>query len=222
MAWHVFKRVLQSIPLLIGIATILFAVMHLAPGDPIEMYLQKHRDTASGRPFDPQLEQLIRHKYGLDRPLPVQYVIWLRNLAHGDLGESFQYHRPVSTLIGERLPYTLQLTVLSLIFGGIIGIAIGVGSAARQYSALDKAVTLTSLIIYSVPEFWLAVMFIVLFAVTLRWVPISQTRSLDYLLFSTAGRIADRLWHLVLPVTVLTLGSAAGTLDICAMNCSAS
>jgi len=181
-------------------------------GDPIEMYMQKHRETfATGRPFDPQLEQLIRHKYGLDRPIPVQYVVWPRNLARGDLGESFQYHRPVSTLIVERLPYTLQLTVLALVLGAIIGIGIGIASAVKQHSAFDKVVSLGSLIIYSVPEFWVAVMFILLFAVTLRWFPISQTRSLDYLLYSTPGRFFDRLWHLVLPVTVLALGSAAGT-----------
>src|SRR5579863_3541818 len=167
MLWHVVKRVLQAIPLLLGIATLLFAVAHLAPGDPVEMYLQKRGEkSANGRPFDPQLEQLIRHKYGLDRPLPVQYALWLRNLARGDLGESFQYHRPVSTLLAERLPYTLQLTLLSLVLGGIIGIAIGVVSAVKQYSALDKAVTLSSLIVYSIPEFWLAVMFILLFGVT--------------------------------------------------------
>jgi peptide/nickel transport system permease protein len=212
MAWHVLKRALQSIPLLLGIATLLFVVAHLAPGDPVEMYLQKRGEkSASGRPFDPKLEELIRHKYGLDRPLPVQYALWLKNLARGDLGESFQYHRPVSALLAERLPYTLQLTFLVLVLGGIIGIAIGVISAVKQYSTLDKAVTLGSLIVYSIPEFWLAVMFILLFAVTLRWFPISQTRSLDYFLYSTTGRFFDRLWHLVLPVTVLALGSAAGT-----------
>jgi len=212
MLWHVVKRVLQAIPLLLGIATILFGVAHLAPGDPVEMYLQKRGErSANGRPFDPQLEQLIRHKYGLDRPIPVQYAMWLRNLARGDLGESFQYHRPVTTLIAERLPYTLQLTVLALVLGGIIGIAVGVASAVKQNSALDKAVSLGSLVIYSIPEFWVAVMFILLFAVTLRWFPISQTQSLDYLLYSTGGRFFDRLWHLVLPVTVLALGSAAGT-----------
>jgi peptide/nickel transport system permease protein len=204
--------VLQAIPLLLGIATLLFVVMRIAPGDPIEMYVQKHRETfATGRPFDPKLEQFIRHKYGLDRPVPVQYVIWLRNLAHGDLGESFQYHRPVSTLIAERLPYTLQLTILALVLGAAIGISLGILSAVKQHSAIDKAVTLGSLIMYSIPEFWLGVMFILLFAVTLRWFPVSQTRSLDYLLFSTPGRILDRLWHQVLPVMVLALGSAAGT-----------
>lgn len=212
MLWHVVKRALQAIPLLIGIATILFIVMHLAPGDPIEMYVQRHRETyATGRPLDPKVEQLIRHKYGLDRSLPVQYLIWLRNLAHCDFGESFQYHRPVLSLIAERLPYTLQLTALALLLGAMFGIAIGVLSAVRQYSVLDKTVTLSSLIVYSIPEFWLAVMLILLFAVTLRWLPISQTRSLDYLLLSTLARFADRLWHLVLPVSVLALGSAAGT-----------
>jgi peptide/nickel transport system permease protein len=212
MLWHVIKRVLQAIPLLLGIATILFIVMHIAPGDPIEMYIQKHRETfATGRPFDPKLEQLIRHKYGLDRPVPVQYLIWLRNLARADLGESFQYHRPVLALIAERLPYTLQLTLLALVLGAVGGISIGIASAVKQYSGLDKAVTLGSLIVYSIPEFWLGVMFILLFGVTLRWFPISQTRSLDYLLYSPMVRILDRLWHLVLPVTVLALGSAAGT-----------
>src|SRR5262249_4847008 len=212
MAWHVFKRILQSIPLLLGIATILFVVAHLAPGDPVEMYLQKRAEkSASGRPFDPRLEQLIRQKYGLDRPLPVQYAMWLSNLARGDLGESFQYHRPVSKIIAERLPYTLQLTVLALVLGGIIGIAIGIASAVRQHSAFDKAVSLGSLLLYSIPEFWVAVMFILLFSVTLRWLPISQTRSLDYLLYSPLAQFFDRLWHLILPVTVLALGSAAGT-----------
>lgn len=212
MAWHIFRRVLQAIPLLIGIATILFLVMHIAPGDPVEMYLQRHRQGfATGRPFDPKLEQAIRHRYGLDRPIPIQYVVWLRAVGQGDFGESFQYHKPVSSLIAERLPYTLQLTVLALLLGAFIGIAIGIISAVKQYSALDKTVTLSSLLVYSIPEFWLAVMLILLFGVTLRWLPLSQTRSLDYLLMSTAGKIADRLWHLVLPVTVLALGSAAGT-----------
>src|SRR5262249_187180 len=152
-----------------------------------------------------------RHKYGLDQPIPVQYVIWLKNLARGELGESFQYHRPVSTLIAERLPYTLQLTGLALLLGAIIGISVGIASAVRHNSPLDHRGTLASLIVYSIPDFRVGVMFILLFAVTLRWLPISQTRSLDYFLYSKAGRILDRVWHLILPVTVLALGSAAGT-----------
>jgi peptide/nickel transport system permease protein len=212
MAWHVLKRVLQAVPLLLGIATLLFIVVHMAPGDPVNMYLQKHREKfATGRDFDPNLEQLIRRKYGLDRPLPVQYLFWLRNLARGDLGESFQYHRPVSSLIAERLPYTLQLTVLALVMGAVIGIALGIVSAVKQYSLLDKVLTLSSVFVYSIPEFWLAVMFILVFAVSLSWLPISQTRSLDYALLSIPEKIADRLWHLLLPVLVLALGSAAGT-----------
>src|SRR5262249_49840760 len=139
------------------------------------------------------------------------YVLWLGNLAQGDLGTSFQYQRPVSSLIAERVPYTMQLTVLSIVLGAIIGIALGIVSAVKQYSLLDKVLTLTSVFIYSVPEFWLAIMLILVFAVSLAWMPISQTRSLDYALFSISEKIADRLWHLVLPVVVLAVGSAAGT-----------
>src|SRR5262245_61643618 len=134
MAWHVLKRVLQAIPLLIGIATILFFVVHMAPGDPIDMYLQKRRSNTNTQSFDPKLEEMIRHKYGLDRPLPVQYLMWLENLARGDLGTSFQYQRPVLSLIAERVPYTLQLTALSIVLGAIIGIALGIVSAVKQYS----------------------------------------------------------------------------------------
>ncbi|MBN9659192.1 MAG: ABC transporter permease [Acidobacteria bacterium] len=212
MLWHVVKRGLQAIPLLVGIATILFFVVHMAPGDPINLYLQKHREQfATGRPFDPELEKAIRRKYGLDRPLPEQYLIWLGSLARGDLGESFQYRRSVSSLIAERVPYTLQLTVVALLSGAIVGIALGVVSAVKPYSFLDKFLTLTSVLVYSIPQFWLAVMCILVFAVSLNWMPISQTRSLDYTLLSAPAKVADRLWHLVLPVLVLMLGSAAGT-----------
>ena len=212
MAWYIVKRLLQTVPLLVGIATILFFVMHMAPGDPVEMYLRKqHRTLVTGKAPDSGLEQAIRHKYGLDRPLPVQYGIWLGNLARGDLGESILNRRPVARMIAETLPYTLQLTVLALILGAILGIAMGILSAVKQHSLLDRAVTVSSVTLYSVPEFWLAVMFILVFAINLGWFPLSQTHSLDYGLLPAAGKIADRLWHLVLPVSVLALSSAAGT-----------
>ncbi len=207
MGWYVFKRLLQAIPLLIGIATITFFIVHIAPGDPMDVYMEKQYR----KEVDPRVIEALRHKYGLDQPLPVQYVKWLRNLAHGDLGESFRYRRPVSELIKERVPYTLQLTVLALLVGAMLGIALGIISAVKQYSALDKSVTVVSLVFYSMPEFWLAVMLVLLFAVNLRWLPTSQTRSLDYELFSWSGKVLDRMWHLILPVFVLGVASAAGT-----------
>jgi len=207
MGWYVAKRLLQAIPLLLGIATVTFFIVHLAPGDPMDVYLEERHQ----REVDPQVIELIHKKYGLDQPIPVQYVKWMGNLAQGDLGESFRYRRPVASLIAERIPYTLQLTVLALFLDALIGITLGIISAVKQYSTVDKSITLGSLVLYSIPHFWLAVMLVLVFAVNLHWLPTSQTRSLDYELFSWSGKLLDRVWHLVLPVFVLGVASAAGT-----------
>jgi peptide/nickel transport system permease protein len=201
------KRLLQAIPILIGIATITFFTAHLAPGDPMDMFLEQRR----GRQMEPELKELLRQKWGLDQPVHVQYVKWIGNVAQGDLGESFRYRRPVASLIAERIPYTLQLTILALLFDAVIGIGIGIYSAVRQYSLVDKGLTVTSLIIYSIPGFWLALMLVMVFSVHLGWFPTSQSRSLDYDTLSAWGKIGDRLWHLVLPVFVLGVAQAAGT-----------
>ncbi len=207
MGWSVLKRLLQAVPLLLAVATVTFFIVHLAPGDPMDMFLeQRYR-----RNIDPEVIELIRQKYGLDQPLHIQYAKWIGNLFQGDFGESFRYRRPVSTLIAERVPYTLQLTVLALLLDALVGIALGTFSAVKQYSAMDKTVTLGSLTIYSIPGFWLALMLVLLFSVNLGWLPTSQTRSLDYELLSWPGKLGDLLWHLVLPVFVLGIGSAAGT-----------
>jgi peptide/nickel transport system permease protein len=207
MLRYVLKRLLQAVPLLAGIATITFFIIHLAPGDPMDMYLEPRMQ----REMDPEVIELIRQKYGLDQPVHVQYVKWLGNLVQGDLGESFRHRRPVAELIAERVPYTLQLSILALLFDAVFGIALGIVSAVKQYSLLDKTVTVSSLIIYSVPGFWLALMLVMVFSVNLGWFPTSQTRSLDYEMLSLWGRIGDRLWHLVLPVFVLGVASAAST-----------
>ncbi len=207
MLRYILKRLLQAIPLLIGIATITFAMVHLAPGDPMDMYMEQRFQ----RDVDPQVLELLRKKYGLDQPLPVQYVKWVGNIARGDFGESFRYRRPVASLIAERVPYTLQLAVLALFFDALIGIALGIISAVRQYSRTDRTITVGSLVMYSIPGFWLALMLVLVFSVNLRWFPTSQTRSLDYELLSAGGKLVDRLWHLALPVFVLGVASAAGT-----------
>jgi peptide/nickel transport system permease protein len=207
MGRYIIKRLLQAIPLLLGIATITFFIVHLAPGDPMDMYLEPRMH----RQLDPEAIELIRKKYGLDQPIYVQYAKWLGNLATGDLGESFRYRRPVLSLIRERVPYTLQLAALALLFDAIFGITLGILSAVKQYSLVDKVVTVGSLILYSIPGFWLALMLVLLLSVNLGWFPTSQTRSLDYELLSWSGKILDRLWHLALPVFVLGVASAAGT-----------
>lgn len=207
MLRYILKRLLQAIPLLLGIATITFTMVHLAPGDPMDMYMEQRFQ----RDVDPQVIELLRKKYGLDQPLPVQYVKWVGNIARGDFGESFRYRRPVASLIAERVPYTLQLAALALFFDALIGIALGIISAVRQYSRTDRTITVGSLVMYSIPGFWLALMLVLVFSVNLHWFPTSQTRSLDYELLSAGGKLADRLWHLALPVFVLGVASAAGT-----------
>ena len=206
MGRYILKRLLQSVPLLWAIITATFFMMRLAPGDPMDIYLEPQRQ----RQVDPEIIELLRKKYGLDKPIHIQYAKYLENLAKGDLGESFRFRRPVLHLIAERIPYTLQLTVLALLFSTLVGITLGIISAVKQYTALDKTVTVGSLIIYSIPGFWLALMLVLIFSVNLGWLPTSQTRSLDYEFFSLGQKILDRLWHLVLPVFVLGIASAAG------------
>ncbi len=205
MGWYLLKRILQAIPLLLGIVTVTFFITRLAPGDPMDIYLESQRQ------IDPEVIELIRKKHGLDQPIHVQYVKWVANVARGDFGESFRHRRPVSQLLAEAIPYTLQLTILAIVLDALLGISLGIISAVKQYSALDKAVTLGSLIIYAIPGFWLALMLVLVFSVNLGWFPTSQTRSMDYDFLSFWGKLLDRLWHLVLPVFVLGVASAAGT-----------
>lgn len=207
MGLYVLKRLLLAVPLLLGIATVTFFIVHMAPGDPMDMFLEPR----FRQKMDPEVIELIRKKYGLDQPLHVQYAKWIGNLSKGDLGESFRYRRPVADLIVERIPYTLQLTVLALFLDALVGIALGIFSAVKQYSVADKTVTVGSLIIYSIPGFWLALMLVLVLSVNLHWFPTSQTRSLNYELLSWSGKVMDRMWHLVLPVFVLGIASAAGT-----------
>ena len=207
MIRFIIRRILFSIPLLLGIATLVFFVIHIAPGDPMEMLMNQYQRNVP----DPETIAAFRLKYGLDDPIHVQYIKWLQNCFTGDLGESFRYHRPVTSLIAERIPFTIQLTFLALLFDALFGIFLGIISAVKQYTLTDKIISVGSLIIYSVPGFWLALMLIIIFSVNLGWLPLSQTRSLDYELLSGAEQFKDRLLHLVLPVFVLGIASAAST-----------
>jgi len=197
----------MAIPLLFGIATIIFIVIHIAPGDPMEMYMNQYQRHVP----DPEIIEAFRTKYGLDQPIHIQFFKWLQNCLSGDFGESFKHHRPVTTLIAERIPFTLQLTVLALFFDAFFGILLGIISAIKQYTLTDKVLSIGSLVIYSIPGFWLALMLVLIFSVNLGWLPTSQTRSLDYDLMSGFDQVKDKLWHLILPVFVLGIASAAST-----------
>jgi peptide/nickel transport system permease protein len=198
---------LLSVPLVLGIVTATFFIVQLAPGDPMDMYLEPQRQHT----VDPEVIERVRERYGLDQPIHIQYVRWLKNLAKGELGESFRDRRPVRDMLLQAIPYTLQLTVLAVILDALVGLSLGIVSAVTQYSKLDKAVTLGSLVVYAIPSFWLALMLIMVFSVNLGWFPTSQTRSMDYDQLTLIGRVLDRAWHLVLPVFVMGVAGAAGT-----------
>ncbi len=193
--------------MLLGIASLVFFIIHIAPGDPLDMLINQYQRNVPS----PETIEAFRIKYGLDQPIHIQYFKWLQNCLAGDLGESFRYHRPVTTLITERIPFTIQLTFLALLFDALFGILLGIISAVKQYTLTDKIISVGSLIIYSIPGFWLALMLILIFSVNLGWLPLSQTRSLDYDLLSGVDQFKDRLMHLILPVFVLGIASAAST-----------
>jgi peptide/nickel transport system permease protein len=208
MGTFLYRRLLGVVPLLLGVATLVFLVLHLAPGDPTA-YL-----------FGPGVSQAVierqRQLYGLDRSLPFQYLHWLGALARGDLGYSLFQGRPVRAIIADALPNTLLLTGTSLVLVFLLGILTGVVQAARHNRATDSVLSVTTLFFYSMPAFWLAVMMMMLFALKAHewgWpiaLPPSGVTGVDYDLLPFGGRLLDRFTHLVLPVATLTLVLAAG------------
>src|SRR5262250_1721026 len=205
MALFALRRLVLAIPLLIGITFISFLVIQLAPGGPFD-YI---RGEESGQ--DAKLVERLNKEYGLDQPIHVQYWRWLIRLAHLDFGRSFQPDaRPVLTKIGERLPITLFLNLIQMIIIVSLAIPIGVASATRQYSLYDKVTTIFVFVGFATPDFWLALLLMILFGVQLGWLPISGLRSLNWEYLSFWGQQLDFLSHLALPILVATFGGLAG------------
>jgi peptide/nickel transport system permease protein len=203
---YALRRLLLSIPLLIGITFISFLVIHLAPGEPVE--LQTGDLSVQG---DARQKQALRELYGLDQPLHVQYGRWLARLARLDFGRSFSADgRPVFTKITERLPVTLLLNVVEMLIILAVAVPIGVLSATRQYSRFDKITTVFVFIGFATPDFWLALLLMILFGVQLGWLPISGLRSLNWEYLSFWKQQTDFLAHLILPIAVATFGGLAG------------
>jgi len=208
MGGFVLRRLLGAIPLVLGIATLIFLAINLAPGDPTAVYFSPNMPAEV-------LEQ-VRRNLGLDQPLHVQYLKWLTSFLHGDFGYSFGQARPVSEIVLEALPNTLLLTGTALVLVFISGIVLGVLQAVRQHSWFDRVSSVVALFFYSMPSFWLALMLMLLFSLKAhQWgwplaLPPTGMTSVDYEFLGTGGKIADRLLHLVLPVATLTLALAAG------------
>jgi ABC-type dipeptide/oligopeptide/nickel transport system permease component len=183
---YIQRRLLIAIPVILGVATIVFALMHLLPGDPAEAMLAQSGGQAAA------IEKL-RHQLGLDLPLHVQYVHFLTGIVKGDFGESIWLRKPVSQILREQLPRTLELAVAAMVLAILIGVSLGILAALKHNSWIDRVAMAISVAGVSMPIFWAALLAIYLFAATLRWLPATGQGDLK---------------HLILPATVLGYGGA--------------
>ena len=195
----IIRRLLYAIPTLIGISIITFAIARLAPGDPIRLFTFGIRDFTQA-----DYEQLL-HRFGLDKPMPLQYIDWITNAVRGNFGDSLIYHRESFAMLMERVPNTLVLAGAALVLQLVIGVPLGVLAAFKRGTWVDGAIRVFGVAGHAVPSFWLGLILIIVFAVQLRWLP-----SLGML---TVGHdqwdILDRLKHLILPSFVLALTGIA-------------
>ncbi|MGC2061586.1 MAG: ABC transporter permease, partial [Thermodesulfovibrionales bacterium] len=213
MLKYLLKRILEMVPTLIGITLISFTIIHLAPGKPTDILADFNPK------MTPEARERLEKYYGLDKPLIVQYGMWLKRIAKLDFGESFSSdRRPViqkiwdkkQPLIDRRLFVTLVINVISMIVILLISIPIGITSATHRNSLYDKIMTTTVFVGFAMPSFWLALLLMMFFGIYLGWLPISGLKSMNYKSLSLAGQVFDRVSHLVLPVFIASFGSLAG------------
>jgi peptide/nickel transport system permease protein len=164
MLRYIRNRLLIAIPTVLAVTVLVFLMLYLIPGDPAEIFLGEHRST-------PELLAQVRHDMGLDRPLYKQYLSYMWNAVHGDLGRSLNNNRPVLTEIGNALPSTVQLTVAALIIAIALGIGLGVLSALKHNTWIDSLAMALALVGVSMPIFWLSLLLIFFFSVRLNWFP---------------------------------------------------
>lgn len=163
MGRYILRRLVAMIPVIFIVSLIVFSLIHLTPGDPAQTML--------GEEATPKEVAALRAKLGLDQPLPVQYVKWAGAVLHGDLGRSIRSNQPVSEAIRDRLPVTVELALLAMVISLVIAIPVGVVAAMRRNSVADAASTVAALLGVSLPNFFLAILLILVLAVKLRWLP---------------------------------------------------
>ncbi|MBU4305564.1 MAG: ABC transporter permease [Candidatus Omnitrophica bacterium] len=204
MLTYFLRRLFMLIPLLIGISLISFLVIHLAPGKPTDVQLQLNQKVSL------QVRERLEKLYGLDEPLPVQYAKWLSRLVRLDFGNSFIDNRPVMTMISERIPVTLTINLFSLLLILLIAVPIGVFSAVHEDTFFDRAMTVFVFIGFAMPTFWLALLLMKFFGVTLHCLPVSGIRSISFEYYSGWEKFIDYLRHLLLPVIISAFTGLAG------------
>ena len=232
MTRYIIRGLLQAIPVLFVVSVLVFSLIQVAPNNPLAAY-QNNTD------ISPEDLERLAEQYGLNDPLPVKYLKWLRQTLRGDWGESLMTHRPVFDEIAERLPNTLYLSITAFVLSLILSIPIGVVSAVRQYSWFDHITTTLAFMGHSVPVFWFGLLLIIVFSVNLQN-PLAGTWLFPHPaplpLFPGGGMVTlgrdappplvDRLWHLVLPVMMLSVVQLAqhvrymraGMLDVLKMD----
>ena len=192
------------IPLIFGITLITFTVIHLAPGNPVEVQTEMSLKVTA------QAKENLKKLYGLDKPLHVQYLDWITRFVKLDFGKSFVDGRNVLDKIAERIPITLTINILSMLIIFFIAIPIGILSATKQYSLFDKLSTVFVFIGFSTPTFWLALLLMILFGVNMGILPISGIQSIDVSEMGPFERLLDWIRHLILPVGISAFGGIAG------------
>lgn len=193
MQWYLIRRVGQALVTLFIATIVVFVGVRALPGDAAT--------AMSAETSDPAVLQAIRKDYGLDKPVPIQYIRWLGHAIQGDLGQSPKTGISVAQTLAERLPVTLELTLLALIISLVIGLPIGILAAVRRGSLADYVASTTALVGLSVPHFWLGILFILAFAVGLNWLPASG--------FVPLTDPLANLSHMLMPAVVLGIGLAA-------------
>jgi len=198
----VLRRAAAAAVLLLLVVSVTFLLLHLAPGDPT-LLLDNPR-------IPPAQRAHLREIYGFNRPLGVQYLAWLGAALRGDFGDSFVHHRSVARVLADALPATALLTAVALPLQALLGLALGVAAARRRGRAGDHLIRTASLLLYSLPVFWLGLMAILAFSVHWPWLPASHLRSVDAGSLSPLRAVLDVARHLVLPSLVLALSTAGG------------
>ena len=192
MSRYFVRRSIQSVFLLLAISIISFALIHLAPGGPVQFF-EDPRST-------PERVKRLEQSLGLDKPLPVQYVTWLWGIVQGDFGRSYISKRPVMSMIAERLPATITLSGLALLLSLAIGIPLGVFAALRRGKVADHLIRVGTVAGSAIPHWWLGMILIITFSLTIPIFPSGGMYTIGN------GSLPDRIWHLILPVTISALG----------------
>ena len=211
MRAYIIRRLLLAIPTLLGITAVTFLIIQLAPGNPAAMASRLGGEGLADDAMSREIVEQTKKLYGLDKPIHVQYALWLKRLVTFDFGTSYRDHREVLEKILERLPVSLQLSLTSIFLVYLFAVPIGVYSSTHQYSMSDNAITVFLFILYSLPNFWVATLLMMFLGGGdfLNIFPIYGLVSDNYEQLAFWGRVGDRLWHLVLPITCLTYGGLA-------------